>query len=203
MEPDCNIENSKGRMNNQFMNLLVDAFEKRPIWSRFALQSYLNCNFGNLEKYLPFLAFFYMDGPWHNCWVRYGVDPRTNSEYAKYQTIQVRNSLSLTVQKLIMEDKSITNSHVFDGTRFPGTILFFQICDITFEPLKLLVGKACNRLMNSKSGWFSSSTIYKLRTKLKEKWLELLKDNHPKVWNVYSLDQKKEDNLQTFDFYDE
>lgn len=205
MEPDSNIKSSKGYINNQFMSTLMEAFGKRPIWSRFALQSHLNCNVGDLEKHLPFLAFFYIDGPWHNCWVRYGVDPRNGSEYAKYQTIQVRNSLSLAVQKLIIKDKSIINSHVFDGVKFPGTILFFQICDITFEPLKALIGKACSsKLLNLKSGWFSSSIIYKLRNKLKEKWLELLKDNHPKIWSVYSLDALKKDNShQTFEFYDE
>lgn len=39
---------------------------------------------------MPSVAYFFMDGPWRCCWVRYGYDPRQDSTGKLYQVVEMR-----------------------------------------------------------------------------------------------------------------
>jgi hypothetical protein len=38
------------------------------------------------------------NGPWRRLWIKYGVDPRSNKEYAKYQVVECRIPIELQSQ---------------------------------------------------------------------------------------------------------
>lgn len=38
------------------------------------------------------MAYFFTDGPWRCCWVRYGYDPRHEPEARWYQVVEIRSS---------------------------------------------------------------------------------------------------------------
>jgi hypothetical protein len=40
--------------------------------------------FADLQAVLPFVAYYFTDGPWQRTWVRYGYDPRTDKESRMY-----------------------------------------------------------------------------------------------------------------------
>lgn len=45
-----------------------------------------------IESQLPSFSYIFVNGPWRNCLIRYGFDPRTTKEAAQYQVLQVRSS---------------------------------------------------------------------------------------------------------------
>ena len=52
-------------------------FEQRPIWTRLGLFDSLRPeNRKIIKKLLPLVAYYFFNGPWRACWVRYGFDPR-------------------------------------------------------------------------------------------------------------------------------
>lgn len=64
-------------------------FDQRPIWSRSALVSHLQKDIKRerLSKILPFLAFYWLNGPWRALWNRYGYDPRQSAEGKRQTTL--------------------------------------------------------------------------------------------------------------------
>eukprot|EP01125_Pyxidicula_operculata_P011073 TRINITY_DN3616_c0_g3_i1.p1 TRINITY_DN3616_c0_g3~~TRINITY_DN3616_c0_g3_i1.p1 ORF type:complete len:635 (+),score=194.89 TRINITY_DN3616_c0_g3_i1:166-2070(+) len=72
-------------------NTLIGLFQTRPIWSRQALEAnipYSSIKF--LKALLPLVSYTFSDGPWRNCWVRLGYDPRKNPQSRLYQVIDFR-----------------------------------------------------------------------------------------------------------------
>jgi len=41
---------------------------------------------------LPLVAYLMSNGPWRDCWIRYGYDPRSNQEARIYQLLDIRNT---------------------------------------------------------------------------------------------------------------
>mgnify|MGYP003361651266 CR=1 FL=1 len=76
------------------INLLNEQFEKKPIWVKKHLQGVVEDKIsmcGSVLKYaLPFVAYRIMKGPWIHSYCKYGVDPKSDNKYAKYQVEQFR-----------------------------------------------------------------------------------------------------------------
>lgn len=69
---------------------LKELFKQRPIWIRRGLVKSIDESQYNVKiiKYaIPHVAYTWKAGPWRDCYVRFGVDPRTNIAYADYQAI--------------------------------------------------------------------------------------------------------------------
>ncbi|KAI8882142.1 hypothetical protein K501DRAFT_286034 [Backusella circina FSU 941] len=128
-------------------------FEERPIWSRFAIQNMLpmRCE-KHIKKVLPFISYTLVDGPWRECWVKYGVDPRKDKKYGIYQVMSIRRQnnfdkthgkkkkRSTLLRTYTLRDNRDTSAenddspqkkHIFDGIEPPSRNFFFQVCDIT------------------------------------------------------------------------
>lgn len=70
---------------------IKDMFEKRPIWSKVALQMECDAyNATSIRYLLPCVAYYYMSGPWRLLWVRHGFDPRLYPEARYYQLLDYR-----------------------------------------------------------------------------------------------------------------
>ena len=57
---------------------LRELFRERPMWSRTALVCHLSTEIKNekLKQFLPYVAFYWLNGPWRALWNRFGYDPR-------------------------------------------------------------------------------------------------------------------------------
>jgi general transcription factor 3C polypeptide 5 (transcription factor C subunit 1) len=65
-------------------------FQERPIWTLYSLQAHMREKPTHLSAILANVAFYYTTGPWRNCFVRYGYDPRTEFKSRFYQMIDYR-----------------------------------------------------------------------------------------------------------------
>ncbi|KAK9463170.1 RNA polymerase III transcription factor IIIC subunit-domain-containing protein [Lipomyces oligophaga] len=76
----------------EIINILRNAFEERPIWTRRALEEEklgeeLRHMWASHVKFLvSYVAFTWKSGPWRTTYTKYGVDPRKDKTYAKFQT---------------------------------------------------------------------------------------------------------------------
>ncbi|XP_064649634.1 general transcription factor 3C polypeptide 5-like [Lineus longissimus] len=86
-------------------------FEIRPIWSKNAIRSNIDCMPTKLKFYLPFVAYYYLTGPWRAMWVRYGYDPKTDKTAKRLQTIDFRIRQRVHGEKLPVRCKRKTFSY--------------------------------------------------------------------------------------------
>ncbi|KND00444.1 transcription factor TFIIIC subunit TFC1 [Spizellomyces punctatus DAOM BR117] len=76
---------------NEALARMRALFQERPIWTRLALHNSMPPAYRNLMKRLmPIHAYVATSGPWRDCWIRYGYDPRRDREARLYQIIDVR-----------------------------------------------------------------------------------------------------------------
>jgi general transcription factor 3C polypeptide 5 (transcription factor C subunit 1) len=69
---------------------IVDLFERRPIWTISALRCHMREPPKKMSNLLAQLAYFYTNGPWRNCFVKFGYDPRNNFHSRYYQMLDYR-----------------------------------------------------------------------------------------------------------------
>ena len=81
------------------------------------------------------VAYMWRAGPWRDTCVVYGIDPRNDPKYRKYQSIFFQFEVD---SKMKARDK---NSHIFDGKILVKDGRCFQLCDITDPLLKSLIDR--------------------------------------------------------------
>lgn len=159
---------------------LHQAFIDRPIWSRRALFNHLsNSRYRYLMKAaIQHAGYQFRGGPFRECVIRYGIDPRTDSQYRKYQSIffkvfedqrnsgmqwhDMRTTYSMTKKGAAMGP---TNGHVFDGKRVTLDGKVWQLCDVTDPMLSKLIDESpLTETFEMKSdGWYMSGSMAKIR----------------------------------------
>lgn len=76
---------------------LVALFDRRPVWTRLSLDKQLGGSEGEpaapqsvVKAMLPYVAYYYLTGPWSRCYVKYGYDPRASPDSRIYQAVDIR-----------------------------------------------------------------------------------------------------------------
>ena len=70
-------------------------FEKQPIWTRLALSNNYPTEHTKYFKRILFaLAYTTASGPFRDCWIRYGYDPRQDKDARLLQILDVRRHRS-------------------------------------------------------------------------------------------------------------
>ncbi|ORX49133.1 hypothetical protein DM01DRAFT_1338319 [Hesseltinella vesiculosa] len=132
----------------QVIDKLKELYKSRPIWSKTALKYRLTLDERKyLNDALPHFAYTFQTGPWRDCWIPYGLDPRKNKKYHIYQQLdfrispqaktKVRAQRALHVRNHVDQDArrgglpSEPSVYEFDGERIPSRSAWFQMCDIT------------------------------------------------------------------------
>lgn len=125
--------------------------------------------------------------------MRWGVDPRTDPSYRKYQTVSFLSYLKSGtakhnktfdqhVHKLTqMSPKELETEHTFDGVSVSQTGNLFQFCDIT-DPLiaKVLATKDIRTTCAPTfQGWYHVGTWAKATVILKDKMNTILGNETP------------------------
>lgn len=70
--------------------LIVDLFERRPIWTLAAMRAHIKVPPKRISTILANIAFYYQSGPWRNCFVKFGYDPRKDFSSRYYQMLDYR-----------------------------------------------------------------------------------------------------------------
>ena len=95
------------------------------------------------------------------CWVKYGIDPRTDIKYRIYQFVDLRTN-----------DPTVTGTnYVFDGKTKVGT-KYFQMVDIIDPDFEKLIKSLafCRAVCDiSKDGWYVEGHMVTIRDLMKKK----------------------------------
>jgi general transcription factor 3C polypeptide 5 (transcription factor C subunit 1) len=126
-------------MHKECVDALRILFEKRPIWTRRALYNNFPKRLQTMVRFtMAHVAYMWRAGPWRDTCVAYGVDPRTDPKYRKYQSVffQIETHKSrMSYQTGHTQDKS----HIFDGEHLIRDGRCFQLCDVTDPLLQQLI----------------------------------------------------------------
>lgn len=138
---------------------LSKLFTERPISTRRAIfNTYLQVHgAGNPESQkdnwrpilryaLPYVCYMFKSGPFRDAYVVFGVDPRKDSKWAKYQTAifnfrtgKWRTKEAVEEAKDIWESR---NSHLFTGKDVNTKVVSYSFADITDPVLRKLLDES-------------------------------------------------------------
>jgi general transcription factor 3C polypeptide 5 (transcription factor C subunit 1) len=177
------------------VTILRTIFARRPIWTRRGLANQFPPNAPIfLAKYaVAYVAYAMRSGPWRDCYVRLGVDPRSDPSYRKYQSLMLQlissKKSSLEIKRYgeassawrVDPDKE---SHIFTGNgRVPVDGRSWQLCDLHDPILKQLVEIPDLQLRETCEyryfGWYQNGTWCKLKIMLKAKLDFMLEEIPP------------------------
>lgn len=146
---------------------------KRPIITRHLLYNKLGWDKRTkLRQAAVYCGYFFESGPWREALIRWGVDPRKDPAFRRYQTVSFLSYLKSGMTK---HNKTF-DQHVFDGTNVSQTGNLFQFCDIT-DPLiaKILATKDIRTTCAPTfQGWYHVGTWAKATVILKDKMNTIL-----------------------------
>ena len=188
--------------------------QERPIFTRRALY---NCIPGNdwdvvgpnsAKNVYQYVGYTFSSGPWRDALVKYGVDPRTDPSFRKYQTMifmldtepkDSRAKFNQTKPDRTKSEQVLKKeSHLFDGVTVSTDGKIWQVCDITEPFLKDLLSttklrKECHvsamiplpfssltSLQTERDGWYHNGTWAKAKIIMKAKMAAIMDGVTPK-----------------------
>lgn len=86
-------------------------FEQRQIWTRNSLLYHLKITEVILKRIIHHVAYFFCNGPWNRCWVRYGYDPRLDTKAKIYQIVDYRVRAVLDPEKNLVKSRTSRAYH--------------------------------------------------------------------------------------------
>ncbi|CAF1357721.1 unnamed protein product [Rotaria magnacalcarata] len=95
-------------------------FEQRPVWTRNSLLYHLKITEVILKRIIHHVAYFFCNGPWNRCWLKYGYDPRLDTKSKIYQIVDYRVRAILDPEKNLV--KSRTSRAYHRSSLIPGQI---------------------------------------------------------------------------------
>ncbi|CAD6587677.1 MAG: tau 95 subunit of transcription factor TFIIIC [Alectoria sarmentosa] len=176
----------------RLINTVLDLMKDRPIFTRRALY---NCIPGNdwdvlgqnsAKHVYQYAGYMFSSGPWRDALVRYGVDPRTDPSFRKYQTMlfmlevepkDIRARSNRTKPDRTKTEQVLRKeTHLFDGTTVSKDGKIWQVCDISEPFLKALLSttnlrKDCH---SERDGWYHNGTWAKVKIIMKAKIAAIL-----------------------------
>ncbi|KAI9822661.1 MAG: tau 95 subunit of transcription factor TFIIIC [Pycnora praestabilis] len=175
---------------------LQSLFEERPIWTRRALLNHLTFSeYGYASRQsFQYVGYVFKSGPWRDAIVRFGVDPRADSQYRIYQTLmfQIFNKDQGGGRKLWEDDRTTYRrsmngkkqdkfSHIFDGKRVVLDGKVWQVCDISDPLIKHLLSTANLRdeCDIRGDGWYHNGTWAKAKIIMRAKIASLQEGGKP------------------------
>ncbi|CAO3632262.1 unnamed protein product [Cunninghamella blakesleeana] len=174
-------------------------FEKRPVWNRVALRAQLEPSERvHLLNVLLHISYNFSNGPWRECWVKYGIDVRSDVKYNIYQQMdtrlnmgndrktfrgQIRMMNSITIpdqEKLNKEMEENEIKYIFDGKDMITGTSLFQLCDISDPDFTCIINNPKYLLDTpiKTSGFYYDSVFRVLRSAMKKKLEQLMEKGH-------------------------
>ena len=115
-------------------------FEARAIWTRRALYNNFPKHLQTMVRFvMVHVAYMWRAGPWRDTCVRYGIDPRADPKYRKYQSVFFQIETHRNRPSYSHPSNTDGNSHIFDGQRLIRDGRCYQLCDVTDPLLQPLI----------------------------------------------------------------
>lgn len=167
---------------------------KRPIITRHLLYNKLGWDKRTkLRQAAVYCGYFFESGPWREALIRWGIDPRKDAAFRRFQTVSFMSYLksgkikhNKTFDQHVyalsrMSREELETEHTFDGINVSQTGNLFQFCDIT-DPLiaKILATKNIRKTCAPTfQGWYHVGTWAKVTVILKDKMNTILAKETP------------------------
>jgi general transcription factor 3C polypeptide 5 (transcription factor C subunit 1) len=163
---------------------IKDLLKERPIITRHMLYNKLGWDKRTrLRQAAVYCGYFFESGPWREALVAWGVDPRKDPSYRKYQTVSFmsykkrgtarhHDAFDKHVQMLRrMTADQLEHQHEFDGIHASDTGNTFQFCDVTDPLLAKVLATEDIRTTCAPTfqGWYHVGTWAKATVILKDK----------------------------------
>lgn len=163
---------------------IKELLRERPIVTRHMLYNKLGWDKRTrLRQAAVYCGYFFESGPWREALIAWGVDPRKDAQYRKYQTVSFmsykkrgtarhHDAFDRHVQELSqMTAEELKHQHTFDGKRASDTGNTFQFCDITDPLLAKILATDNIRTTCAPTfqGWYHVGTWAKATVILKDK----------------------------------
>lgn len=183
------------------LEVLRELFSKRAIWVKRHIDGILKKDLHHTLKIaLALVSYRFTMGPWRNTYIKFGVDPRTSSDYAKYQTeyfkIERKLLRSPALKKNLPDPPApvyesdtpggIDSRFVFNGKQIPW-YLMLQVDLLAEEPNIAEVYSKAVFLpkANELTGWFQELDLAKIRRIVKYELGCMVQGNYD--FNEYKL----------------
>lgn len=170
-------------MSPEVAQLIRDLFDGRPIVTRIFAATWTRLGYVELARLLPVASYCFSDGPWRNCWVRYGVDPRKDPQYRIFQTVQCRNNL--IGEGLVAAETSKWPAHEFHGDSASSHFVLYQFIDLHYPPLAELFKvpvRELQEICSKREGWYPTGTISRIRSIIRDRWVSIIQERNPEAW---------------------
>ena len=178
--PDLRLHGKNDKEVKRAIEALQNMLADRPIATKRVIANHLHEFSDDVWKEATqWVGYMFSAGPWRDCLIRYGVDPRTDPIYRNYQplmfqldrkTLGIFDNRPTTYRGLDAREDPHT-SHIFDGETMPANVKTFQVCDITDPFLRKILDatELPQRCDIHHNGWFYSGTLAKVRLIMREK----------------------------------
>lgn len=173
----------------ELVEIFEEMFDERPIWTILAIYDHLielqkvdilEMNQQNPQIFhnLAVVAYHIRNGPFQNCWVRYGVNPVLTNQYALYQTVllslkewQYADEIMQPTRKsnrLISQKISSLPAGISKITAIPERLVYaFQLFDLSQSnnnnPFLEELLSETEETFSFTSGWYSTNVIDTIR----------------------------------------
>lgn len=174
-------------------------FEKRPIMTRRVLLNLLGRDrFEKIRLAYGYVAYGFNSGPWRDCFIKFGVDPRSDPECRHYQSMMfqtfrrekndtnayVRPRLWTQQESAAGGAENITaggRGHIFDGQTVSPDGKVWQACDVTDPMIRQVlditdIRTTCDVRAH---GWYHAGTWAKARVIMRDKITTILEGGTP------------------------
>ncbi|KAJ2934541.1 hypothetical protein H1R20_g2576, partial [Candolleomyces eurysporus] len=201
LNPPDAVEKGRDQANPKLLEKLHELFATRPIWTRMSLFNQFTAlesrEILNSKVMLPLVCYVFQDGPWRDTLVKFGYDPRSDSNARFFQRLYFRNANhpisrpSVTTRR---QDRANVNlhirnfeggedrksSHIFDGKTVSKETAAFQLCDIVDPMLKEMIEDpdALRETCDERDGWYTSHSFERIKSILRHKFFSVL-EGHP------------------------
>lgn len=168
---------------------MKELFNKRPIWTRRALEFHLGENHSHhLKTVIHYVSYTIQNGPWRDAVVKFGVDTRFSPEYRIYQTRRFRYNLQKVGEKY--------DSHLpyqFDGVHLmTGSVV--QFCDITDPDIRTIIDNGkIRKSIDKEAGWFESIDYQRIKTLLYFKYKTISEKSSLEGFSMQKISNASED----------
>jgi general transcription factor 3C polypeptide 5 (transcription factor C subunit 1) len=142
-----------------------------------------------LRAALHYVGYQFTGGPFRDCLIRYGLDPRKEKKYRIYQTFffKIYDDVEKTPDRLWHDvrppytlakrsgEEINSTSHIFDGKNLTLDGKVWMACDITDPLLAQLIRDAPYRSVceTSRDGWFFNGTMAKIKAVMRMKLIAI------------------------------
>ena len=173
-----------------------ELFTKRPIYTRRALFNNLSrpdlLKIGsNATKHIQqYVGYMFDGGPWGMAIIRFGVDPRRDSEYRIYQTTMFQIETEPVGHRYGQNDDQMrrdaeiarnmgeqADSHMFDGKKVYAEGKVWQLCDVT-DPLlaqQIATTGLRDRCHLWYDGWYHNAWLARIKAIMRQKIMTIRK----------------------------